>query len=107
MRCRASGAPSPARRTVPLIQKPPLPIRSTIGAPLRWLLEPPDIEGVGARPCARAGNRKPETPLARAQPPVVRRLRRLSRKLVIWLSPPGDRAVAAPSGQQQGKRPRT
>ena len=30
-----SGAPSPARRTVPLIQKPPLPIRSTMAAPLR------------------------------------------------------------------------
>ena len=27
-------SPSPARRTVPLIQKPPLPIRSTIAAPL-------------------------------------------------------------------------
>ena len=30
-----SGVPSPARRTVPLIQKPPLPIRSTVAAPLR------------------------------------------------------------------------
>jgi hypothetical protein len=28
-------SPSPARRTVPDIQKPPLPIRSTIGAPLK------------------------------------------------------------------------
>jgi broad specificity phosphatase PhoE len=27
------GAPSPARRTVPVIQKPPPPMRSTIGAP--------------------------------------------------------------------------
>ena len=31
----ASGAPSPARRTVPDIQKPPPPIRSTMGAPGR------------------------------------------------------------------------
>src|SRR6185295_19263222 len=35
MRCPASGAPPPARRTVPLIRKPPLPIRSTIAEPLR------------------------------------------------------------------------
>ena len=35
MRCPAIGVPSPARRTVPHIQKPPLPIRSTTAAPLR------------------------------------------------------------------------
>jgi hypothetical protein len=35
MRWPASGAPSPARRTVPVIQKPPPPIRSTMGAPGR------------------------------------------------------------------------
>ena len=35
LRWPPSGAPSPARRTVPLIQKPPLPIRSTMAAPLR------------------------------------------------------------------------
>lgn len=33
-RC-AKGIPSPARRTVPNIQKPPPPMRSTIGAPVR------------------------------------------------------------------------
>lgn len=31
----ASGAPSPARRIVPVIQKPSLPIRSTMAAPLK------------------------------------------------------------------------
>ena len=35
MRTPSSGAPSPARRTVPVIQKPPPPMRSTIGAPGR------------------------------------------------------------------------
>lgn len=31
--CPAKGYPSPARRTVPVIQNPPPPIRSTMGAP--------------------------------------------------------------------------
>ena len=36
----------------------------------------PDIEEVGARPCALAGNRRPETPAARTELPAARSLRR-------------------------------
>src|SRR4029077_8599143 len=65
-------------------------------------LDPPDIEGVGARPCARAGNRSPETPVARTEPPAARRLRRVSTTVVMSI-PPGDCAVAPPSGREQAR----
>ena len=34
-------------------------------------------------PCARAGNRSPEIPVARTEPPAARRLRRLNATVVM------------------------
>src|ERR1700753_4309587 len=86
MRCPASGAPSPARRTVADIQKTPLLlIRSTLPAPLGSLLAPPVIDSVGAIPSACAGSRSLEAPDATTNPPAASRLRRLRKPVVMQI----------------------
>jgi len=67
-------------------------------------VDPPDIEAVGGRPCARAGNRSPETPVARMEPPEARRLRRLNTMVVMSI-PPGDHAVLHPEDGNRREKP--
>lgn len=66
-RC-AKGIPSPARRTVPNIQKPPPPMRSTIGVPVRQWMTPPRMVYDGASPVACVGRARPVNPETRMAP---------------------------------------
>ena len=93
MRCPASGAPSPARRTVPVVQKPPCRSDPRSPRPGGSCWNRPTSKR-SVRGLARGGQRRPEIPVAGTAPPAARRVRRLNIKMVMQI-PPGDRAVAS------------